>query len=176
MKVASSIWRVDDHEFGSKEMKGMLVAVAMTISVNANTAEPDRAAQDAKPLRPLAACLVPSQVKNWAVISDRRLVVEALGQRYYDISLQAECAELQTRPQLAFRDGAMVVGAGGSADRVCGDVGDAVIPYGSERGPRLACAIDAVRRIDKTDFDAIFGKQPEEANRLLDVAARRSSS
>lgn len=133
------------------------------------------------PLQPQSACLVPEQVKNWGVIDNRRLVVETLGRRYYDIQLTADCSDLQTRPRISFRDGSAIglVGtsatltkiAGAGGDRICGDIGDAVIPHGSAPGITPACDIARIRRIDRRTFDGVFGKSVEAGNALLDAAA-----
>ncbi len=117
-------------------------------------------------LQPTSACLVPDEVKNWGVVDQRRLVVETLGQRYYDIKLTSDCSDLQTRPRISFRDGSMSANDG----RICGDINDAVVAHGSEPATGKACDIARIRRIDAKTFEGVFGKSAEDGNALLDAA------
>ena len=133
--------------------------------------------QASPPLQPTSECLVPDQVKNWGVIDQRRLVVETLGQRYYDIKLTSDCSDLQTRPQISFRNGSSLESAGTLAEtmgadggRICGDINDAVIPHGSEPPTGKACDIAQIRRIDAKTFEGVFGKSAADGNALLDAA------
>jgi len=131
-------------------------------------------------LMPASECLVPDEVKNWGVIDKRRLVVETLGQRYYDIKLTSDCSELQTRPRISFRNGSSLGSAGttptlaetmgADAGRICGDINDAVVPHGSEPATGKACDIAQIRRIDASAFEGVFGKSAEDGNALLDAA------
>lgn len=131
-------------------------------------------------LQPTSECLVPDEVKNWGVIDQRRLVVETLGQRYYDIKLTSDCSELQTRPQISFRNGSSLGFAGTSStlaatmgaddSRICGDINDAIVAHGSEPATGKACDIAQIRRIDAGTFEAVFGKSSEEGNALLDAS------
>lgn len=128
-------------------------------------------------LQPTSECLVPDEVKNWGVVDQRRLVVETLGQRYYDIKLTSDCSDLQTRPQISFRNGsslestATLAGTMGADDgRICGDINDAVIPHGSEPRTGKACDIAQIRRIDAKTFEGVFGKSAADGNALLDAA------
>lgn len=144
----------------------------------ANAAEPP--APPSPPLRPVSHCLVPDQVRNWGVIDDRRLVVETLGQRYYDVQLTADCSDLRKRPLISFRDGSSMglVGTaptlastrGASDHRICGDIGDAVVPHGQAPGVTPACDIARIRRIEAATFEGVLGKSAQEGNALLDAA------
>lgn len=131
-------------------------------------------------LQPASECLVPDEVKNWGVIDQRRLVVETLGERYYDIKLTSDCNELESRPRISFRNGSSPGFAGVTATlaatmgaddgRICGDIHDAVIPHGSEPATGKACDIAQIRRIDAETFEGVFGKSAEDGNALLDAA------
>ena len=131
-------------------------------------------------LQPTSECLVPADVKNWGVVDQRRLVVETLGQRYYDIKLTSDCSDLQTRPQISFRNGSSLGFTGASptlantmgADdgRICGDINDAVVAHGSEPSIGKACDIAQIRRIDAKTFEGVFGKSAADGNMMLDAA------
>lgn len=137
------------------------------------------------PLRPTGECLVTQQVLDWGVVDQRRLVVKTLGSRYYDIQLSHRCPDLNRRPYLSFRDGlqSMPLGSGRglqpgvgadpvtSDGRICGDLGDAVVPRSGIRiGLDLPCDIANVRRIDQRAFDDVLGKDSREANAMLDAS------
>lgn len=137
------------------------------------------------PLRPVGECLVSRQVLDWGVIDQRRLVVKTLGSRYYDVQLSHRCPDLNRRPYLAFRDGLqpMRLGSGrgfspgiGSDPvtndgRICGDIGDAVVPRsGINTGLDLPCDIASIRRIERRAFDTVFGMDAREANAMLNAS------
>lgn len=125
-----------------------------------------------KALRPIGECMVARDVRDWGVIGERRLVVHTLGGRYYDIALRDRCPDLQRRPFLSFREGpaALPLGSGRGAPlrggdpvttdgRICGDLGDAVVPRGGAwNGTEIPCRIASVRRIDKAGYDAVFDR------------------
>lgn len=135
------------------------------------------------PLRPIGECLVSRNVMDWGVVDNRRLVVKTLGSRYYDIQLSHSCRDLNRRPFLSFRDGMQQLPLGSgrgwrrgigsdpvtSDGRICGDLGDSVIPHSALwTGTEIPCRISSVRRIDRRAFDGVFGKSSEEARRMLD--------
>ena len=135
----------------------------------------------ASKISPIGDCLVANQVTAWGVVDDRRLVVKSLGKRYYDIQLSHACRDLNRRPYLSFRDGSRFSGpgsvrysgsrAGGGDGRICGDIGDAVMPIGGFRdGFERPCDIRAMRRIDTATFERVFELDPVAANELLDAA------
>lgn len=133
------------------------------------------------PIRPIQQCMVASDLQNWAVVDDRRLAVKTLGSRYYDIVLTSPCKQLLDAPGLAFRSSQAFEGTR-SADgrhherqRVCGDVGDAVIPLGRST-VRLTCDIASMRRIDAATFNALFDKSPEEGKAVLRAAPAVASN
>jgi hypothetical protein len=126
-------------------------------------------------------CLVPSRVIAWGVVDDRRLVVKSLGQRYHDIQLSHACRDLSRRPFITFRDGSRFSGPGsarhsgrraGAGDmRICGNIGDAIVPVsGARTGQEIPCDIRAMRRIDGALFDRVFELDAAAANKLLDAA------
>lgn len=135
----------------------------------------------APPLQPVSECLVPDEVRDWGVVDKRRLVVETLGERYYDIKLSFDCSDLQTRPRISFRNGAsngsttLAKTAGADGERICGDINDAVVPHGSEPPTGKACDIAQIRRIDKATYEGVFGKPAEEGNALLDAVIDASA-
>lgn len=157
----------------------LLVVLASTLAVAgvSSAADPPPASK----ISPLGDCLVANQVTAWGVIDDRRLVVKSLGKRYYDIQLSHACQDLERRPYLSFRDGSRFSGpgsarysgsrAGGGDGRVCGDIGDAIIPISGFRdGFERPCDIRAMRRIDAATFERVFELDPGAANELLDAA------
>lgn len=112
--------------------------------------------------------MVARDVMDWGVIDDRRLVVRTLGARYYDIRLREECRGLSRLPFLSFREGMaqLPLGSGrgyrqgGGFDpvtsdgRICGDLGDAVVPRGGTwSGTEIPCRIGTIERIDKATYD-----------------------
>lgn len=137
------------------------------------------------PIRPLGDCMVARQVLDWGVVDTRRLVVRTLGNRYYDVELSHSCRALARRPLLSFRDGPQPLplgsgrgfrhGLGGNPalddGRICGDLGESVIPHGGVwTGSEIPCRIAGVRRIDKRAFDGVFGRSSRDARAMLDAS------
>lgn len=147
------------------------IAAPMTVS-----------AYEAKRVSPLGECLVAGDLVEWGVVDDKRLVVKSRGKRYYDIQLTHACPDLDRRPYLAFRGGLRPVSQGAmKADhgsdpvtperRICGDLGDAVIPMGGRgAAPGLPCDIKVMRRIDEATYKQVFEREPQGAVRILDGA------
>lgn len=144
-----------------------------------------RAAQARAPIRPLGDCMVARQVRDWGVVDDRRLVVRTLGNRYYDIELQHGCRAMLRSPYLSFFDGPVQLPLGSgrgwrpgigrdpvtSDGRICGDLGDSVLPRGGVlNGSEIPCRIAGIRRIDQRAFDGVFGKDSYQARRTLDAS------
>ncbi|MCB1561479.1 MAG: hypothetical protein KDI75_10375 [Xanthomonadales bacterium] len=137
-----------------------LVCLSLSLGAVPATATDRDASQ---PLRPVSQCLRTNQVSDWKVINDRHLLVKALGNRYYDIRLSNRCVRLTSSTYIGFRDGVqplMVPGrpAGHAAgqnptttdDRICGDIGDAVLPRnGASDDAQPPCDIATIRRVDK---------------------------
>lgn len=138
-------------------MKSLPLPALLLIAGAAAAAESPPTPQ-APPLRPIAECLRAQQVLEWGVLNRRHLVVKSLGGRYYDVRLTHDCRDLERRPYLAFRSG--TGGDRSLAGRVCGDIGDAVIPHSPVRdGLDLPCDIASIRRIDAATYEAAFGQR-----------------
>lgn len=135
------------------------------------------------PLRPIGECLIARHVRDWGVVNERRVVVRSLGNRYYDIQLSHRCPAMARRPLLSFRDGMQPLPLGSArgfqygvgADpvttdgRICGDLGDSVVPHGGFwTGDEIPCDIANVRRIDEQAFEGVLGKSTPEALDWLD--------
>ena len=162
-------------------MKTPLLAVLSLVLASGVTtaAGPERK----PPLRPIGECMVARQVRDWGVVDNRRLVVRTLGNRYYDVELSHSCRDLSRRPFVSFRDGPMPLPLGSGRGfrrgvgsnpvlddgRICGDLGESVIPHGGVwNGTEIPCRIASVRRIDKRAFDGVFGRSSRDARALLD--------
>lgn len=147
----------------------------------------DPAAPDPRhaPLRPLGECMVARHVRDWGVVDARRVVVRTLGERYYDVRLRHDCRAMARRPLLSFSDSLrpLPLGSGrgyrrdlgrdrvASDGRICGDMGESVIPHGGFwTGTEIPCRIDSVRRIERQAFEGVFGRSPAEARDLLDAS------
>lgn len=169
-------------------MRPMLVplVLASTLIAGASAAaapgEPSTPVREA-PLRPVGECMVKKHVRDWGVVDDQRLVVRTLGERYYDIRLANHCSALQKRPLLSFVENSQNLPLGSGRGyrrgvgqdpvttdgRICGDMGDAVLPHGGFwTGTDLPCGIASVHRIDRETFEGVFGKTPAEARHFLD--------
>lgn len=160
-----------------------LLASSLALAAGITSASGPRA--KSAPIRPVGECLVARQVLDWGVVDDRRLVVKSLGKRYYDIQLSNSCRDLNRRPYLSFRDGLRPspLGSGRgfrpgvgsdpvtSDGRICGDLGDAVVPVsGVRNGLEIPCRIGSIRRIDENTFESVFGRDSGSANAMLDSA------
>ncbi|GAA5079921.1 hypothetical protein [Lysobacter panacisoli] len=123
------------------------------------------------PIRPVGDCLVTRDIIEWGVIGDNRLVVKSLGKRYYDIELKNSCRDLNREPYLAFREGLRPSPLGSargfdpgtisdpvtSDGRICGDLGDAVIPVSAvHTGLEQPCTIGRIQRIDEATYRRVF--------------------
>lgn len=167
-----------------------LSTIALTLGIGASFAgEP---VERSAPIRPVGDCLVTREVLEWGVIGDNRLVVKSLGKRYYDIELKNSCRDLHREPYLAFREGLRPSPLGSargfdpdtasdpvtSDGRICGDLGDAVIPVSAvHTGLEQPCTIGRIQRIDEATYQRVFegaGKmvgQPE-ANAATERVAK----
>ena len=148
--------------------KTLVLAVLAATVIPAPSAAREPAASS--PITPQSDCLVPSQVSDWGVVHDKRLVVKSLGERYYDIELSQSCPKLQRENHLSFRKGFMPVPSNSTQYRICGDMGDAVRLTRGIRGTNNPCPISAIRRIDQGTFDAVFGQDSHSADEILDNA------
>lgn len=145
----------------------VLALIAGTaISAAAVAGEPP----SSRPITPQSECLVPDHVSDWGVVHDKRVVVKSLGERYYDIQLSRSCPKLHNENHLAFRKGFMPVPSSSMQHRICGDMGDAVRLTRGIRGTSNPCPISAIRRIDQSTFEAVFGQDSDAADKILDEA------
>jgi len=165
--------------------KTLLLPAVLGLGLGAGITSAGVAQERTAPIRPLGDCMVARQVRDWGVVDNRRLVVRTLGERYYDIQLSHSCRDLSRRPYLSFRDGLQPLPLGSgrgfrrgigsdpvtSDGRICGDLGDSVVPHSAVwNGTEFPCRIASVRRIERRAFDGVFGKSSVEARRLLDAS------
>lgn len=136
----------------------MVGATLMASAVPAIAAE----RTGAKPIRPVSQCLRTDRISDWKVIDDQRLLVKSLGNRYFDIQLANHCPRLTSSSYVGFRDGVQPLmspsrpasSAPGqnpttTDGRICGDIGDAVIPQaGSIDMSQPPCDIASIRPMD----------------------------
>lgn len=144
------------------QLPKLLSALALSGFCAASSAS-GREAAALDPIRPVAQCLRIDRVSDWKAIDDRHLLVKAQGGRYFDIALQDRCGELVGAPYVGFRDGNQPVALGRHRSsmataqnpvttdgRICGDLGDAVIPRdGSNSLPMVPCRIARIRPTDR---------------------------
>lgn len=169
----------------------MILFAAATVSLlsacvsSAPAPEPVAAAPVAQPPLRSGDCMVARDVRDWGVVDARRVVVRTLGERYYDVTLQDRCTAMAKRPLLSFSDVPRPVplGSGSGYDRnvgvdpvsadgrICGDLGETVIPHGGTwTGTDLPCRVAGVRRISRETFEGVFGKSPREGRQFLDAS------
>jgi hypothetical protein len=147
-----------------------MLALAIVASPAAAAGPPSNPAEATTPIRPLGECLKRDQVLDWGVIDQRHLVVKALGKRYYDIQLAHDCPDLLKRPYFSFREGferqpdpahrtRTDIGTDPVTHdgRICGDMGDAVVPHSAIRSNiDIPCRIGSIRRIDEITYERVF--------------------
>jgi len=145
-------------------------ALAIVAGPVAAAGPPSDPAAAAEPIRPVGECLKRDQVLDWGVIDQRHLVVKTLGKRYYDIRLARDCPDLLKRPYFSFREGferqpdpahrsRTDIGTDPVTNdgRICGDMGDAVVPHCAIRSNiDIPCRIGSIRRIDETAYERVF--------------------
>jgi hypothetical protein len=90
-------------------------------------------------------CVDSSKVRNWIVVNDETLLLDA-GRRKYRVSLQQSCFNLSTSPTLQFK-------ADPITGRVCGSSLDAVRVQGEQ------CRISSIEEIDKQVFSDAQNKK-----------------
>lgn len=98
------------------------------------------AAQTAKP-----ACLDSSRVRNWIVVNDETLLLDA-GRKKYRVNLQHSCFNLGSSPTLQFKGDPI-------SGRVCGTSLDAIRVQGEQ------CRISKIEEIDKQTFNEAQNKK-----------------
>lgn len=90
-------------------------------------------------------CLDSSRVRNWIVVNDETLLLDA-GSNKYRVSLQQSCFNLSTSPTLQFK-GDQITG------RICGSSLDAI------RIPGEQCRISKIEKIDKQTYNDAQNKK-----------------
>lgn len=155
-------------------MKAIHLAVALGAALLAGSGtapavEPAPLGHQHQPLRPLGECMRAGRIKDWGVVDARRVVVHTWDGRYYQVSLQDSCPAMAKRAFLSATEGWHAPMPDG---RICGEMGEALLPHGFHRD-RLTdhpCRIANVRRIDRATFDTVFDMTPVEAHRFLDAS------
>ncbi len=110
------------------------------------SATPPPPAPGSQPLRPISTCIDPSRVRGYSVLDSRRLLIDA-GRRRYLVTLAWSCTELHGYRALAFD-------TRNPSGRVCGDIGDAVLPREGRGGVLGRCDIGRVEAISIEDWEA----------------------
>lgn len=90
-------------------------------------------------------CLDSSRVRDWIVINDETLLLDA-GSNKYRVSLQQSCFNLSTSPTLQFK-GDQITG------RICGSSLDAIRIQGA------LCRISKIEKIDKQTYNNAQNKK-----------------
>jgi len=98
------------------------------------------AAQSEKPV-----CLDGNRVRNWIVVNDETLLLDA-GRKKYRVNLQQSCFNLGTSPTLQFKGDPI-------SGRVCGSSLDAIRVQGEQ------CRISKIEEIDKQTFNEAQNKK-----------------
>ncbi len=90
-------------------------------------------------------CLDSKRIRNWIVIDDETLLLDA-GSKKYRVNLQSSCFHLDTSPTLQF-EGDPITG------RICSGTLDAIRVQGEQ------CRISRIREIDKQTFNEAQNKK-----------------
>lgn len=128
-------------------------AVLLALAAGAALAAPEglpaagRDADGYAPLRPVGECIDPARVRSWALDGDERLLIDA-GRRHYLVELSTGCPELGINPFIGFV-------SRNPSGRICGDIGDRVVPHGSAAAGRGWCPIQRVNVIDEAQYAAL---------------------
>ena len=88
------------------------------------------------PLRPVAECLDPDRARAWHRLSGNQLIVDS-GRRAHLLTLSHDCPGLGLGAGIGF----VSRNPGG---RICGDIGDTVIPSGPPRTLPRGCHVARV--------------------------------
>ena len=92
-----------------------------------------------------SACVDSSRVRNWIVVNDETLLLDA-GRKKYRVNLQNSCFNLGTSPTLQFKGDPI-------SGRVCGSSLDAIRVQGEQ------CRISKIEEIDKQTFNEAQNKK-----------------
>lgn len=105
--------------------------------------------------RPRNTCLDSSRVRNWIVVNDETLLLDA-GQKKYRVTLRNTCFNLDVSPTLQFK--------GDLNGRICGGSLDAI------RVQREQCRISSIEEIDKQTF------KDAQSKKKLSMKVKKSDS
>ena len=144
-------------------MKPSLLVLSLTTLFATTSAAQAAESAGSPAIRPVSQCLRTDRISDWKVIDDQHLMVKSLGSRYFDIRLTAHCPRLTSSSYIGFRDGAQPLmqpsrrtgNAPGqnpitTDGRICGDIGDAVIPQsGTVDATQPPCDIASIQRVDE---------------------------
>ena len=130
-------------------------------------AQGTQAAPGHVPISPLGECMRAGRARDWGVVDATRLVVRTWDGRHYDIGLKDKCPAAAKKAYLALTEG-----RGLRDGRICGELGDAVLPVSAsyDRYRDRPCRIDSLRRIDKATFEHVFTLSPEQGRQFLDAS------
>jgi Family of unknown function (DUF6491) len=109
----------------------MLSMIGLAFSISARAEKP--------------VCLDSKQVRNWIVINDETLFLDA-GRKKYRVALQQSCFNLSTSPILSFKGDPI-------SGRVCGSSLDAVRVQGEQ------CRISKIEEIDKKTLNEAHNRK-----------------
>ncbi|MCK7593844.1 DUF6491 family protein [Pseudomarimonas salicorniae] len=124
----------------------ILILVLLCLPLTAWSAEPLRPeAPGHRPIRPIGDCIDPSRVRGFHVLDSRTLLVDA-GRRRFRVVLSWSCNELHSHRGLAFD-------TRNPSGRVCGDIGDAVLPREGSGGILGRCDIGEIKPISPEEWE-----------------------
>jgi hypothetical protein len=128
-------------------LAGIAVAVALA------QAGPSAANADSDyTLRP-QDCIDPGHVRNWQLLDESRVLVDA-GRQHYLIELAAACPELGHNPFLGFISNNRLI---------CGARGDRLVPHGAADGSRPQCDIRELQPISNEEQHRLLQQRPVQA-------------
>jgi hypothetical protein len=99
-------------------------------------------------------CISQSTIRDYQVLDDRNLVVEAAGKRKYHVQLSRRAFGLKSNWKIGFKS---------PAGRVCSGSSDVIVEGGFERGE--AIRISSIRELDPNALNDLliqFGKKEPE--------------
>lgn len=125
-----------------------LFALSLALAANAAPAQTKPKALAYTPLRPVADCLRTDRINEWHIVDSRTLAVRTGPERYL-VKLQVDCPRLRYGPPtLLFRSNPANQAV--IPFSICGEAGETVRAL-----HQPPCAIQSVRKIDKTEFDRL---------------------
>ena len=132
----------------STRITPLSVLLALVASGLASAAEPPAGGSDPtrhyQPLSPISQCLIPERVRDWAYVSDTRILVNA-GRRRYRITFSYGCPALAFGTFIRFQPGPGI-------GRMCGYVNEKVTTRDS------ACHVAGIELIDRATWDEVISQ------------------